>query len=157
MPDLEQYLQSKQIEYVLHEHPPVYTCDEVEEHLGELPSLACKNLFLRDQKKKRFILLILPSTKSVDLKEFGKSVGDKLSFGNAELLKEKLNLEGGAVSPFGLINDTANEVEVFIDKEVYEADLVRFHPNRNTASIEITREMFHRYLSTLYNEIKTID
>ena len=42
--------------------------------------------FILIQKKKRFIILILPSTKSMVLQEFGKSIGDKLSFGSAELL-----------------------------------------------------------------------
>ncbi|MEN8248369.1 MAG: prolyl-tRNA synthetase associated domain-containing protein [Bacteroidota bacterium] len=157
MADIEQYLHSNQIEYVLHEHPAVYTCDEVEEHLGALSSLPCKNLFLRDQKKRRFILLILPSTSQLDLKVFGKEVGDKLSFGNAELLMDKLGLAPGAVSPFGLINDTQNEVEVYIDQAVYNADLVRFHPNRNTASLELTREMFHRFLETLIHKIEIIN
>ena len=73
-----------------------------------------------------------------------------------EGLKDKLGLEAGSVSPFGLLNDTAEEVEVFIDKEIYNADIVNFHPNRNTASIELPNEMFHKFLETLGHEIQII-
>ena len=72
----------------------------------------------------------------------------KLSFANAETLKERLGVEAGAVSPFGLLNDESEGVEVYMDKEAYEAPLVHFHPNRNTASLELTGEMFQCYLGS---------
>jgi len=158
MDSVKQFLTSNHIEYTLHEHPAVYTVEEAEKYRGDIKGLACKNLFLRDQKKRRFFLLVLPAKKQTDLKKFSRA-GDtgKLSFASKELLFEKLGLDPGAVSPFGLINDRTHEVEVFVDKEVYDADSVGFHPNINTATLELTGEMFRKYLSILRHEIRVIE
>ncbi len=152
MVHVEEFLKTNNIEFVLHEHPPVYTCDELEQY--HVPGLACKNLFLRDQKKRRYFLVILPASSKTDLTRLGEVLGErKLSFANPESLKEKLGVEPGAVSPFGLLHDVAASIEVYINKKVHDAPLVHFHPNRNTASLELTGEMFRAYLSTLKNTI----
>lgn len=157
MPNVEEYLKSKNINYVLHEHPAVFTCEDVEKLCLSVPGLASKNLFLRDQKKLRFFLLILPATKQTDLKKFAEIVAEKkLSFANSDLLMEKLGVEPGSVSPFGLLNDTEHKVEVYIDSEIYNAEIVNFHPNRNMASLELTKEMFHKYLQSIENSYKII-
>ena len=155
MVNVEDFLASHNIIFVPHEHPAVYTCEELEQY--GVPGLPCKNLLLRDQKKKRYFLVILPASKRTDLKKLGEITGEKLSFAGPEALQEKLGVEAGAVSPFGLINDTNNEVEVYIDKAVNAAASVHFHPNRNTASLELTGEMFQRYLKIIKNTIVLID
>lgn len=155
---VEDFLKSKKIEYVLHEHPAVYTCEDVEKRCGNVPGLACKNLLLRDKKGRRYFLVILPATKRTDLKKFAGIVGeDKMSFASPEALMDKLGLEPGAVSPFGLLNDKKNEVEVYVDSEVYNADVVSFLPNRNTASLELSGEMFRKFLQSIENFNKVID
>ena len=73
------------------------------------------------------------------------------------MLKELLGLTPGAVSSFGLINDTDNRVKVLVDREVWEAGIVSFHPNRNTASLELTGEMFRKFLEGRKNIRKVID
>ena len=152
MIQVEAFLLANNIVFVTHEHPPVFTCEELERYV--IPGLSCKNLFLRDQKKKRYFLVILPAAKKTDLARVGEVVGErKLSFVNAESLKEKLGVEPGAVSPFGLLNDAAASVEVYVDREVHDAPLLHFHPNRNTASLELTREMFQKYISTVKNKV----
>ena len=155
MSNIEQYLRANQIKYILHEHPAVYTCEEAEKHCSDIPGLSCKNLFLKG--KRQYFLIIMPATKKADLKKISATVNEsKLSFASAEALKEKLGLEPGEVSPFGLLNDKNHEIKVYIDKEVHEADIVSFHPNRNTASLELTREMFHKFLQLIDNEVHVI-
>lgn len=157
MTNVEEYLQDNQIKYVLHEHPAVYTCEEAEKHCGDIPGLACKNLLLKDKKGRRYFLIVLPAEKRADLKGIGKTVGEsKVSFASPEALKEKLGLEPGAVSPFGLLNDKNHEVEVYVDEKVYNADIVSFHPNRNTASLELTGEMFRKFLQAIENKVHVI-
>ena len=135
----EQFLELHQITATLHEHPAVFTCEEAEIHCAHIPGLACKNLFLKG-KSGRYFLLILPANKRTDLKKFAQTVGEtKVSFASPEAMKEKLHLEPGSVSPFGLINDTEKSVEVHIDKEVHDAAIVGFHPNRNTATLELSK------------------
>ncbi|MCB9798262.1 prolyl-tRNA synthetase associated domain-containing protein [Candidatus Nomurabacteria bacterium] len=150
MIDVEKYLQKHDIAYTLHEHPAVFTCDQAEQYCGDIPGMACKNLFLKGGKTKKYFLVVLPASKRADLKEIAKVLGEnKVSFGSAESLQEKLGLEPGAVSPFGLLNDKNTQVGLVVDREVYDAEVVSFHPNRNTATIEISKEMFHRYLDSL--------
>lgn len=149
---VEDFLASNRIAFVVHEHPPVFTCEELAKY--SVPGLSCKNLFLRDQKKRRYFLVILPAANRTDLARVGEVVGErKLSFASPESLREKLGVEPGAVSPFGLLNDTDGSVEVYIDKEVYDAPVVHFHPNRNTASLELSGQMFQTYLKTIRNRI----
>ena len=102
--------------------------------------------------------MILLATKKTDLKKLGETTGaGKLSFVNAETLYAKLGVEPGSVSPFGLLNDTKSEVEVFIDHEIMNAPAVQFHPNRNTATLVLTSEMFTRYLSLIRNKISVMN
>ncbi len=133
------------IEFRVHEHPPVQTCEELAQH--GVPGLPCKSLFLRDQKKTRYLLVVLPAAKKTDLRQLAEKVGDKkLSFVNPETMMQKLGVEPGAVSPFGLLNNTDGDVELWIDREVMEAPVLHFHPNRNTASLVLTGVMFLGYL-----------
>lgn len=158
MANVEDFLKSKGIEYILHEHPAVYTCEEAEKYCGDVPGLACKNLLLKGKKSGRYFLVILPAEKRVDFKKIGEIVDDKhVTFASSESLFEKLGLTSGAVSPFGLLNDKNHEVEVYIDQKVYNAEILSFHPNRNTASLELTGEMFRKFLQTIENKTEIID
>lgn len=145
MESVEDYLTHHGIEFQVHEHPPVQTCEELAQY--GVPGLPCKNLFLRDQKKTRYLLVVLPAAQKTDLKKLAEQVGDKkLSFVNPETLMQKLGVEPGAVSPFGLLNNVEGDVELWIDREVMEAPWVHFHPNRNTAAVVLSDEMFRAYL-----------
>ncbi len=155
MVSTEDFLRSESISFVLHEHDPVYTCEELERFL--IPGLSSKNLFLRDQKGQRFFLLILSVSRKSNIKKISELTGaGKLSFANADVLKAKLSVEAGAVSPFGLLNNREADVELLIDNEVALAPIVHFHPNRNTTSLELTSEMFNQYLGLLKNKITRI-
>ena len=44
-------LESLGISYVRHEHPPVYTVDQAEQHWGNIKGVHCKNIFLRNKKQ----------------------------------------------------------------------------------------------------------
>lgn len=158
MINVEQYLKEHRIEFVNHEHPAVFTCEEADKLESQIPGIPGKNLFLKNKKKTRFFLFSIPAAKRADLKQISKLVGEpKLSFGRPEQLMDKLGLEPGSVSPFGLLNDQGCEVEVYIDKEIHDADIVNFHPNRNTASLELTQDMFHKYLDSLPHQINIVE
>lgn len=148
------YLDINGINYTLHEHIAVFTAQEAELHTSHINGLACKNLLLNDQKKRHFYLLILPARKSANLKVLFPD--NKLSFSSEKRVREKLGLLPGSVSPFGLINNQEKDVKLFIDKIVYEADIVTFHPNRNTATLELSNADFHKFLKTLDHEINII-
>ena len=146
------------IEYILHEHHAVYTCKEAEKYCRDIPGIACKNLLLRNKKGTRHFLVILPAEKQTDLKKFAEIVGEsRISFAGTEVLKEKLGVVSGAVSPFGLINNVDNTIELYIDRDVYDADIVGFHPNINTATLELSKEMLYKFLQAIGHKINIID
>ena len=89
MISVEDFLKSKSIEYILHEHPEVYTCEEAEKYCGNIPGLTSKNLLLKGKKSGRYFLIILSAEKRADLKKIGEIVGgDKTIFANVEVLQK---------------------------------------------------------------------
>ena len=143
------------ISYVRHEHPPVFTVDEAEKHWGSITGAHCKNLFLRNKKGNRQYLIILESSKNADLKALTKQLGeDRLSFASAERLMRYLGLEAGAVSPFGLINDSNKEVQVVVDRDLKTVQRVNFHPNVNTATVRIDFADFEKFLAWCGNSVR---
>ena len=158
MIDVEKFLNDNDIEYELHEHPAVFTCEEAEKHCANVPGVASKNLFLRDEKKQRYFLVILDAQKRADLKKLGEIFDAKrISFANPDELKEKLGIEPGAVSLFGILNDIDAKVELYIDRDFYEQPIVNFHPNRNTASVALTNEMLLKFLNVIPQEANIVE
>ena len=148
-------LDSLGISYVRHEHPPVFTVEEAVQHWEGISGAHCKNLFLRNKKGNRHYLLIIEHTKRADLKTLTQQLGeDRLSFASAERLMRYLGLEEGAVSPFGLINDSQKEVQVVIDRDLKEAEQVNFHPNVNTATVGIAFSSFEKFLAYCGNPVR---
>lgn len=128
-------LEARGIAYQVVEHHAVFTVDESRELNTSLPGAHTKNLFLRDNDG-RFWLVTVPGEIRVNLKALPATIGSKrLSFGKAEDLLRLLGLTPGSVTPLGAINDTAGEVQVVLDRDLSEAATIWVHPLRNTASL----------------------
>lgn len=153
---IKDYLDKKGIKFKIFKHPPVYTCEEAEKYNKEIKGIHSKNLFVKDRKSKKFYLIIIPADEKLNLKKFEKILNYKLKFANKQNLKEFLDVESGAVSPFGLINDKENKIKIIIDKTVWESKFVSFHPNVNTQTWELNKENFHKYIKSLKNKLKII-
>lgn len=148
-------LKQLEIPYKQHNHPPVYTVEKAKKHWTRIQGAHCKNLFLRNKKGNHHYLVILEATKAADLKGLRRKLGeDGLSFASSKRLKKYLGLEPGAVSPFGLINDHANQVKVVIDQDLKSAKIVNFHPNVNTATVGISFADFERFLAWTKNPVR---
>jgi Ala-tRNA(Pro) deacylase len=65
------------IEYELIEHPAMHTIEEMEALELNNKEEINKNLFLRDDKKKRYLLLMLSQDKKVDLKELSAKINSR--------------------------------------------------------------------------------
>jgi Ala-tRNA(Pro) deacylase len=148
------HLTSLGIAYERFDHAPVATVEDGIREWAGIDAAHCKNLFLRNQKGDRHYLLIVVHTKRVDLRAAANQIGDgKLSFGSPERLMAKLGVTPGAVSPLGLINDSARHVRVFIDRDLKSAPRVSFHPNDNTVTIVVTFSDFERFLAACGNPV----
>lgn len=137
------------IAFTEYKHPAVFTVKEAKELRGELPGVHCKSLFLK-AKGGRLFLLVCLEWRRMDMKALADLLPSRrLSFGQPELLLEKLGVTPGSVTPFGAINDTGPEekrVTVVLDKEMLEATQVNYHPLINTATIGLSPEDLQRFL-----------
>jgi Ala-tRNA(Pro) deacylase len=138
-------------------HPPVFTVEEAERYWAEIPATHCKNLFLRNAKGSRHYLVVLGRSKKADLRALSAALGDdRLSFASPERLMRFLRLTPGAVSPFGLIHDSAREVIVVLDSDLPGTERIGFHPNVNTATITLPTAEFLRFLAAQGNVVKRV-
>jgi Ala-tRNA(Pro) deacylase len=150
-------LDAMRVSYETYEHPPVFTSEDVDRYWRGIPATPVKNLFLRNKKGNRHYLVIVGVEKRVDLQQLVKIVGDdRLSFGSAKRLKEKLGLTPGSVSPFGLLHDASADVLVIIDQDLRNAERLIFHPNINSASVTISRADFEKFLASRTNRVKFV-
>lgn len=155
--DLFQRLETLGIETTTIEHPPVFTVDEAKEHRGELDGVHIKNLFLRNKKKKMWLVVAVEDT-PVDLKALGQTLdAGRLSFGSADRLQQYLGVIPGAVTPFAAINDVEGEVKVVLDRRIFEADPIHCHPLVNTMTTAIRGDDLKRFLSDTGHEPSIVD
>jgi Ala-tRNA(Pro) deacylase len=150
-------LKKLNISYTRYEHIPVFTIEEASELDINTKGHHCKNLFIRNRKGNVHYLVVIEESKKVDLKELSSQLkSTPLSFASEDRLHKFLGLTPGSVTPFGLINDVNKEVIVAID-DMYsshaENTTICFHPNVNTATIEISLRDFKRYLEWCRNKI----
>ena len=120
-----------------HQHTAVFTVEESRALRGELAGGHCKSLFLKDKKGVLWLVVALED-RAVDLKALRHVIGSaQLSFAKPELLRQVLGVESGSVTPFALINDRAQAVNVVLDEEMMDYDLLNYHPLINTATTTI--------------------
>src|SRR4051812_9221584 len=134
--DLDAFLRANGINATRFEHPPVMTVAESEQWVPQLPAAKTKNLFLRDKKGLRHLLVTVPHDLAVDLSALGTTLGvGRVSFASAERMQTHLGITPGAVSLLALVNDAAHAVEFVIDTALWNADAVQAHPLVNSATM----------------------
>jgi Ala-tRNA(Pro) deacylase len=133
-------------------HPAVFTVDESKALRGDLPGGHTKNLFLKDKKGALWLVVALED-RAVDMKDLRRRIGSaQLSFGRPELLKEVLGIEPGSVTPFAVINDTEQRVNVVLDAEMMSFPVLNFHPLTNTATTSVTPEGLAAFIRSCGHE-----
>ena len=148
MADLFEFLKSHGVHYVRHDHQPVFTCEEEAEHVPESGAARTKNLFMRDRRGRRHLLLVTLCSKSVSIAEFADVAGaDRLSFASPERLMKHLGVEPGSVTILGLVNDAGHAVELYIDRDVWAAPGIHAHPLRNDATLVLSHDALVAFLA----------
>ena len=145
------------ISYELHKHDPVFTVSESAYLKAHIPGIHCRNLFLRDKKKKMYLVVAANET-AVDLKKLQHVIGsDRLSFGSAERLWENLGVWPGSVCPFAIINDTKGTVRIVLDKTMMDGDLVNYHPMINSMTVCLIPDDLKKFIKATGHEPEVID
>ena len=148
MPDLPSFLDTHGITFVRHDHPPVFTCEEELQHVPESGAARTKNLFMRDRRGRRHLLLVTLCSKSVSIADFAETAdADRLSFASPERLMKHLGVEPGSVTLLGLVNDAQQAVELYIDSDVWSAPSIHAHPLRNDATLVLSHADVVRFLA----------
>ncbi|XDZ65672.1 prolyl-tRNA synthetase associated domain-containing protein [Alphaproteobacteria bacterium LSUCC0684] len=134
------------ISYTLHTHPPLRTVEDSRALRGDIDGAHIKNLYLRDGKKKNF-LVVAEESRPIDLKELGIAIGgSRLSFGSPDRLMEFLGVRPGAVSPLTLINDTARDVTLIFDESLDQAEMINVHPLVNDKTLSLSTPGLRQFL-----------
>ena len=127
------------------EHPAVHTMEDCRAIDARLGAPFCKNLFLQNRQGTQFYLLLIGADKPFRTAQVSKALGvSRLSFGNEEALDRLLGVSPGAITPMGLIFDTAHEVTLLADSAFRDVPQLCFHPCVNTASLAMRAEDFFR-------------
>ena len=132
-----------------HDHADTMeACRAIEEALDVS---ICKNLFLCNRQKTEYYLLLMPGDKPFKTKEIPPQVGcARLSFASPEAMLEYLDIEPGAVSVMGLMNDKDHTVRLLIDEDVLKEAFIGCHPCVNTSTVKVkTADIKEKFLPAL--------
>lgn len=151
-------LEQMKISYEVSYHPAVYTIEKMKNvHLDKIQYVV-KNLFLRDDKKQRYFLVVMHQDKQANLKNLQLQLQSRrLSFASEEDLKLYLGLKKGSVTPFGILNDANCRVEVAFDQQIINFPCIGVHPNENTATVWLAYSDLERVIQEHGNKIMHIE
>ncbi len=152
------YLDRLGIRYQRTDHEMANTmeaCNEIDAILGVI---ICKNLFLCNRQKTAFYLLMMPGDKKFKTKELSAQIQSaRLSFAEPEDMLRLLDIEPGAVSIMGLMNDHDREVRLLIDEDVLKDEYIGCHPCVCTSSLKIrTKDITEKFLPATGHGWKTV-
>ena len=130
-------------------------CNVIDAVLGVI---ICKNLFLCNRQKTVFYLLMMPGDKKFKTKELSAQINSaRLSFADPEDLLKYLDIEPGAVSIMGLMNDTEHQVNLLIDEDVLKDEYLGCHPCVCTSSLKMkTADVINKFLPATGHTYKTV-
>ncbi len=162
LPMIEQklydYLNAQNIPFETFEHAPAFTCEQMTEIRAGLPDYFCdcKNLFLKDKKKRYYLITALFETK-IELKKLAQEWNaPELRFARPDELEAILGVKPGSVTLFALINDTERKVTPVLDKNLFSFPRIGLHPLRNDMTTLVTPQDAEKFVCSLGYEFWTL-
>ncbi|XP_057974089.1 uncharacterized protein LOC131162011 [Malania oleifera] len=152
-------LKELQIDFAQYEHPVVLTVEAQAKYVGHLGGGLCKNLFLKDKKPRFYIVSALAGTK-VDLKVLSQRLGlgkGGLRMAPEEALEAILQVPLGCVTPFALVNESAQHVSLLLDQGLKTQGCCFFHPLSNDVSISLSACDLDKFLKSIGRDPSYVD
>jgi Ala-tRNA(Pro) deacylase len=144
------YLEHLSIETKTYFHEPVFTVGQAQA-TAHVPATHCKNLFLKDSKKRLWLIVALHDT-TIQLKAVAKKLeAPELRFASPELLMQHLKVIPGSVTPLALINDTNHEVLVVLDSRIMQEETIGCHPLENNATTVMKPADLQKFINACGN------
>ena len=151
-------LDKYEISYNLYVHKHLFSVEEYKncQNLifpSDHNSVHIKNLYLRDKKKKNY-LITCEQNKKIDLKLLKEKIkSDRLSFGSTDRLFQNLGVLPGAVSPFCMINGIKNNVNFFCDYDLKNFKKIFLHPFTSNKTVCLDMVDLEKFLSKYHIHI----
>lgn len=143
MERVTQYLDEQKVKYVILQHSPAYTAQEVAAAVHVPGRHFAKCVMVKIDG--RLALAVLPATDQVDLDRLAKSVGAQ----SVELASESdfedrfPECEVGAMPPFGNLFD----MEVFVSPHLTAAERIAFNAGTHTDVMQLAYGDFQRLVN----------
>ncbi len=152
------FLDKLGIEYMRTDHAPADNMEACNEIDSVLEATICKNLFLCNRQKTNFYLVMMPGDKPFKTKEVSGQIGcARLSFASPEDMLHYLDIEPGAVTVMGLMNDTENMVRLLVDEDILKGEYLGCHPCVCTSSMKIkTEDIFGKIIKAMNHDMTVI-
>ena len=150
-------LEKLDISYRRFDHVPVMTVEDskkIEAQFLESSDGAgnIKNLYLRDNKKRNF-LVVAEQDRKINLKALPSVLSSgRLSFGSSKRLLEHLGVRPGAVTPLSMITGVKNDVKIFFDEDLRKCKKLYVHPLVNDRTLEVDIEGLEKFFKHIGTE-----
>uniref|UniRef100_A0A1J3E050 Putative prolyl-tRNA synthetase associated domain-containing protein 1 n=1 Tax=Noccaea caerulescens TaxID=107243 RepID=A0A1J3E050_NOCCA len=152
-------LQELEIDYSKYEHPPVLTVEAQAKYVSSDEGALSKNLFLKDKKNRYYIISAMVDTK-VDMKVLSQRLGlgkGGIRMAPEEALGELLQVSLGCVTPFAVVNESARDVCLLLDKNFENQSRCIFHPLSNDVSISLHTSGLDKFLKSIGRDPVYVD
>lgn len=151
-------LDSLKLPYDIVSHEPALTTEQADAFIEGIEGVRTKILFLTNKKKTAFYLVVMDDQKRLNLDNFKEIIKEKrIKLASEQLIFEKMSLEPGIVSPYGLLFNSNHDIKVYFDKEILSEDKMSFHPNTNDKTIFIATNDLLAFIKHLGDLIHVVD
>lgn len=134
-------LQQKAIAYDCLENEAVHSMEECVEIESALGVEIRKTIVLNNRKKTQFYLLVMPSDKPFNTKDFSEQLAcQRLSFSSAERMEALLGVQPGSATIMSLLNDPEETVQLILDQDIVNDEWFGCNTGTNTCHIKISTD-----------------
>ena len=146
------------IPFEIVKHEPALTTEQADSFIEGIEGVRTKTMFLTNKKKTAYYLLIMDDQKRLDMDLLKELIGaNRVRMASPESLFEKMSLPAGVVSPFGLLNNTDKDIQVYFDKEIMSEKRMNSHPNTNEKNLFWSTIDLLRFLEVIGYESHIIE
>lgn len=131
-------------------------CLPIAERLG---GVVPRNYFLAPRNQSEFYLLLAHPDSVFRTSSVSRQAGaSRLMFAPEDTLLQLLHTHPGAVSPLGLMFESARDVRLLVDRRLLRENVLVFHPLENTASVALqSADFFDTFLRAIHKAYTPVD
>lgn len=155
---VEEKLKELNIKYQIIEHKPALTKAQADKYIEGVDGIRTKTMFLTNKNKKNFYLVVIDDAKRLNMEKFKEIVGEKrIKLASEDSLLKKMALRPGVVSPFGLLNNSEKDIQIYFDKEIVNENRMGFHPNTNEKTLFIRADDLFTFLKNIDYSVNIVE